>query len=65
MRITINIDDAILSKASKLTGKKEKTVLVKRGLQNLIAQESSKRLSKLAGTEKHLRNITRKRTRIK
>jgi len=65
MRTTLNIDNEILNKASRLTGIKEKTSLVRLGLQALIAQESSKRLSKLAGTEKKLRVIPRRRTRSK
>ena len=65
MRTTLNIDDEMLNKASKLTGIREKTSLVRLGLQALIAQESSKRLAKLAGTEKNLRPIPRRRTRRK
>jgi Arc/MetJ family transcription regulator len=61
MRTTLNIDDDMLNKASRLTGIKEKTSLVRLGLQALIAQESCKRLSKLAGTEKKLRDIPRRR----
>ena len=62
MRITIDIDDEMLNKASRLTGIKEKTSLVRLGLQALIAQESNRRLSKLAGTEKTLRVVPRRRT---
>jgi len=65
MRTTLNIDDQMLKKASKLTGISEKTYLVRLGLQALIAQESSKRLAKLAGTEKNLRRIPRRRSRSK
>jgi Arc/MetJ family transcription regulator len=65
MRTTLNIDDDMLNTASRLTGVKEKTSLVKLGLQALIAQESSKRLSKLAGTEKKLHDIPRRRSRSK
>jgi len=65
MRTTLNIDDQILDKASKLTGVREKTSLVRLGLQALIAQESSKRLARLAGTERKLRPISRRRTRSK
>jgi len=63
MRTTLNIDDAMLNKASQLTGVKEKTSLVRLGLQALIAQESAKRLSKLAGTETKLRISPRRRMR--
>jgi len=65
MRTTLNIDDKMLNKASQLTGIKEKTSLVRLGLEALIAQESSKRLAKLGGTEKDLRTIARRRTRSK
>jgi Arc/MetJ family transcription regulator len=65
MRTTINIDDELLNKASRLTGIKEKTSLVRLGLQALIAQENRKKLSKLAGTEKKLRVIPRRRVRSK
>jgi len=65
MKTTLNIDDQILDKASKLTGIREKTSLVRLGLQALIAAESSKRLARLAGTEKNLRSIPRRRSRSK
>jgi len=53
MRTTINIEDKLVKKASELTGIKEKTSLVRLGLESLIAMESSKRLAKLGGTEKN------------
>ena len=62
MRTTLNINDEILKKASRLTGVKEKTALVRLGLEALIARESSKRLAKLGGTEKGLRAIPRRRS---
>jgi Arc/MetJ family transcription regulator len=65
MRTTLNIDDEMLNKASRLTGIKEKTSLVRLGLQALIARENSKRLSKLGGSEKKLRAIPRRRSRSK
>jgi len=61
MRTTINIDDETLKKASQLTGIKEKTSLVRRGLEALIALESSRRLARLDGTEKQLRPVPRRR----
>jgi len=61
MRTTLNIKDELLKKASQLTGIKEKTSLVKLGLEALIAKESSKRLAKLGGTEKQLTLIPRRR----
>ena len=62
MRTTLNIEDQLLNKASKLTGVREKTSLVRLGLEALIARESSKRLAKLGGTEKKLAPIPRRRT---
>jgi hypothetical protein len=62
MRTTLNIEDELLDKAAKLTGIKEKTSLIKRGLESLIAIESGKRLARLGGTEKGLRMIPRRRT---
>lgn len=62
MRTTLNIDTPLIDKASKLTGIKEKTTLVKLGLEALIARESSKRLAALGGSEKQLKAIPRRRT---
>jgi hypothetical protein len=61
MRTTLNIDDPLIKKASKLTGIKEKTSLIKRGLEALIAIESAKRLARLGKTEKKLMRIPRRR----
>jgi len=61
MRTTLNIDDKILEKASELTGIREKTALVRRGLEALITLESSKRLAELGGTEEDLQLIPRRR----
>ena len=61
MKTTLNIDDKILKKASKLTGITEKTSLVRLGLEALIARESARRLAELGGTEKGLRQIPRRR----
>jgi hypothetical protein len=62
MRTTLNIDDQMLKKASELTGVKEKTALVRMGLEALIARESAKRLAMLGGTEKNLKPIPRRRS---
>jgi hypothetical protein len=53
MRTTLNIEDRLINQAAKLTGITEKTALVRLGLEALIAAESTKRLVKLGGTEKH------------
>ena len=62
MRTTLNIDDRILRKATEITGVKEKTSLVRLGLEALVALESAKRLASLGATEKRLRFIPRRRS---
>jgi Arc/MetJ family transcription regulator len=61
MRTTLNIDDSLLRHAAKLTGVKEKTSLVRLGLEALIARVSARRLAELGGTEKKLRPVRRRR----
>lgn len=61
MRTTLNIDDSLLRDAERLTGVKEKTSLVRLGLEALIAKESARRLANLGGTEKRLRSVPRRR----
>lgn len=61
MRTTLNIENKLFEKATKLTGIREKTSLVKLGLEALIARESGKRLAKLGGTEKKLEAIPRRK----
>jgi Arc/MetJ family transcription regulator len=61
MRTTLNINDTLIEEASRLTGIKEKTALVKLGLEILIARESSRRLAKLGGSEKDLKKIPRRK----
>jgi len=62
MRTTLNVDDRLVAKASKLTGVEERTSLIRMGLEALIAQKSAERLAKLGGTEKRLRRPRRRRT---
>ena len=61
MRTTLNIDDAILRRAADVTGVKEKTSLVRMGLEALVTLESAKRLARLGGTERNLNSIPRRR----
>jgi Uncharacterized protein conserved in bacteria (DUF2191). len=61
MRTTLNIEDNLIDKATKITGIKEKTALVKLGLEALIARESARRLAKLGGTQKQLQAIPRRK----
>ncbi|MEI6614459.1 MAG: type II toxin-antitoxin system VapB family antitoxin [Chrysiogenales bacterium] len=61
MRTTLNMDDKLIKKAGELTGIKEKTSLVRLGLEALIALESGRRLARLGGSEKKLRPVPRRR----
>ena len=61
MRTTLNIDDAILKKASDLTGVREKTALVRMGLEALVTRRSGQRLAALGGTEPQVRAVSRRR----
>ena len=61
MRTTLNIDDALLAEASRLSGIKEKTAVVRAGLEALIALESAKRLARLGGSEPDLQVPSRRR----
>jgi Arc/MetJ family transcription regulator len=63
MIITLNIDDSLLHRAAKLSGLKEKTALVRLGLEALIKQ-SARRLAELGGTKKALQLVGRRRSGI-
>ena len=62
MRTTLNIDDELLGMAAQLTGVKEKTSLVRLGLEALVSLESARRLARLGGTQKKLRGTRRQRS---
>jgi Arc/MetJ family transcription regulator len=47
MRATINIDDELLAKATKLAGPMDRTAVVSEGLKALIERESARRLARL------------------
>ena len=61
MRTTLNIENRAIEEASRLTGVKEKTALVRMGLEALISLRSAARLAALGGTERRLRPIRRRR----
>ena len=61
MRTTLNLDDALLEKARRLTGIEERTALLHEGLKALITRESARRLAKLAGTERYVTAVPRRR----
>jgi Arc/MetJ family transcription regulator len=63
MRTTLNIDDALLGRATQLSGLREKTAVIRAGLEALVARESARRLAALGGSEKAVRPIPRRRPR--
>mgnify|MGYP005834533747 CR=1 FL=1 len=54
---TQNIENSLVKSVAALTDVREKTRLVRRGSEALIALESSKRSTKLGGTGKGLRTL--------
>jgi Arc/MetJ family transcription regulator len=65
MRTTLNIDDALLTEASRMTGIREKTSLVRAGLEALIAREASRRLAALGGSDPRASAGPRRRSRAR
>lgn len=63
MRTTLNIDDSLIQRARHLSGIREKTAIVRAGLEALIARESAKQLAALGGVERALRPVPRRRSR--
>ncbi|MDQ3460102.1 MAG: type II toxin-antitoxin system VapB family antitoxin [Deinococcota bacterium] len=62
MRTTINLDEGLLAEAQRLTGMKERTVLIHEGLRALIERESARRLARLGGSEPQLQRLPRRRS---
>jgi Arc/MetJ family transcription regulator len=65
MRTTIDIDDELLAKASKLAGLLDRAAVVHEGLRALIQRESARRLARLGGTQSVLKTGPRRRARTK
>lgn len=63
MRTTLNLNDDLLTEAQRITGVKERTALIHKGLQALIERESARRLARLAGSEKDLEEVPRRRSK--
>ncbi len=61
MKTTMNLDDALLAEAQRLTGIAEKTALVHAGLAALVARERARRLAALGGSEPLLEMVPRRR----
>jgi Arc/MetJ family transcription regulator len=61
MRTTLNLDDALMAEALRLTGLEEKTAVVHEALRALIARENARRLARLGGSEPDLAEVPRRR----
>jgi Arc/MetJ family transcription regulator len=61
MRTTLNIDEHLLAEAGRLTHIREKTALVRAGLEALIAREAARRLAALGGTDRKAKPGRRRR----
>ncbi len=62
MRTTINIDDELLAKASKLMAPMDRTAVLRESLKALIERESAKRLARMGGAQPELKAVPRRRT---
>jgi Arc/MetJ family transcription regulator len=62
MRTTLVLDDELLAEAQRLTGVKEKSLLVREALRALVERESARRLARLGGTEPELVATPRRRS---
>lgn len=65
MRTTLNIDESLLGRATQLSGLREKTAVVRAGLEALVARESARRLAALGGSDKAVRPVPRRRPRAR
>ncbi len=61
MRTTLSLDDALVARATELTGLKEKSALVRAALEALIHRESSRRLARLGGVDPDFEAAPRRR----
>jgi Arc/MetJ family transcription regulator len=61
MRTTINVDEALLAEAQRITGERERTALIREGLKALIERESARRLARLGGSDPAAQAIPRRR----
>ena len=61
MRTTINLDDELLAKASKLAGPMERSAILAEALRALIQRESARRLARLGGSQPALEAPPRRR----
>ena len=65
MRTTVNVDDELLAKATKLAGPLDRSAVLNEGLRALIERESARRLARLGATQPALKIAPRRRQETK
>ena len=61
MRTTVNIDDELLAKATKLASPMDRTAILSEALKAFIERESARRLARLGGSQPKLKAAPRRR----
>lgn len=61
IRTTVTLEDDLIRKAQAYTGVKEKSVLIREALTQLVQREAARRLAALGGTMPELQRILRRR----
>ena len=61
MRTTVSLDPELLAKAEELTGRTERSALLRLALEALIQRESARRLAMLGGTDPAAQAAPRRR----
>ncbi|MEO7149701.1 MAG: type II toxin-antitoxin system VapB family antitoxin [Rhodanobacteraceae bacterium] len=64
MRTTINLDDGLIKRAQRISGVRERSAVIREGLQALIERESARRLARLGGSQPKLKRVPRRRPRL-
>lgn len=65
MRATLDVDDALLARAQRLSGQQEQEALIHEALLALIQRESTRRFAQLAGSEPTLEITPRRQSKTK
>lgn len=60
MRITVNLNKALLSQAQALCGKQDRSALLREALNALIQRESARQLARMGGSQPQLADIPRR-----
>ena len=61
MRTTLDLNEDLVNEAKRLTHIKEKTALIHEALRVLIAKAAQKDLAKMAGSQKKLKAVSRRK----